>query len=160
MESSKISKQQRDYIFEIRYFFRKTIPDNVIFYLFILFIKFIPIFLMSTNVSHLESDNTTINSFFMNFLIFNSDSIPQYDYVFICIVIYCFLLLYFAIKFTLVIKTYYSSESDNDFFLNQETNKIKIPSYIKKLKILEIIMFIIIFVFSQHINFSPLPVNN
>ena len=151
MESSKFSKQQRDYIFEIRYFFRKTIPDNVIFYLFILFIKFIPIFLMSTNVSHLESDNTTIHSFFMNFLIFNSDSIPQYDYVFICIVIYCFLLLYFAIKFTLVIKTYYSSESDKDFFLNQETNKIKIPSYIKKLKILEIIMFIIIFVFSQHI---------
>ena len=152
METSKAIKQQRDYIFEIRYYFRKSLPKHQLVYIAIFFIKFIPLFLITTNVSSLEDSNTTINSFFRNFLIIQNNKIPKYDYFLVCIIFYCLLVFTVTLRVIILIKTFFSSESDNDFFLNQETNKIKIPLYIKHLKIIEMILTMIIVFFSQHLN--------
>lgn len=152
METSKIIKQKRDYIFEILYYFRKSLPRHQLIYIAIFFIKFIPLFLITTNVSSLEDSNTTINSFFRNFLIIQNEQIPKYDYFLVCIVFYSICVLTLTLRLIIFIKTFFSSESDDDFFLNQETNKIKLPLYIKRLKKIEMILTMIIVFFSQHLN--------
>ena len=130
---SSITLINNEYLYKFKLLYRKTLPKIEYFYILLYFTKYFPVILY-TNAIYPNCPNKkapfTLSKIIQSILIIH----PPFNisYLSLCIFIYCLLIfLYGSIIF--IFFTFYNLSKQTDYKLyNIPSNKIKLPTKIKK----------------------------